>query len=271
MIGSRLGIYSSQGETFDGLLDLYPTAAAGYSLRQLRNGYSGSCIKVRRSSDNAEQDIGFLINVLDTASMLSFVGANDGFITKLYDQSGNNSDFIQTNASSQPQIVSSGSVLLENLLSTIVLDGVNDSLGNTSLSLSNTTTYFNVYTALADVVEVPFDGDSASERQLPMFVAANKFNINGGTTRIEGQASDLNQNLHTTSFDTLDNAYTNGVQQITNVSSGTDVVNGAVIGNVFNGTSAANINLQELIIYDSNRLSDRVGIEANINAYYGIY
>jgi hypothetical protein len=58
------------------LLDQYPNAAVAYSLRKLRAGYIGSAIRVRRSSDNAEQNIGFIGNDLDTASMLDFVGYN---------------------------------------------------------------------------------------------------------------------------------------------------------------------------------------------------
>jgi hypothetical protein len=61
------------------LLDLYPNAAVAYSLRKLRNAYSGSAIRVRRSSDNAEQNISFVGNNLDTASLLSFVGAENLF------------------------------------------------------------------------------------------------------------------------------------------------------------------------------------------------
>jgi type III restriction enzyme len=41
------------------LLDQYSGAAAAYSLRKLSTSYSGSAIRVRRSSDNAEQNIGF--------------------------------------------------------------------------------------------------------------------------------------------------------------------------------------------------------------------
>jgi hypothetical protein len=59
---------------FLGLLDLFPNAAAAYSLRKLRAAYSGSAVRVRRSSDNTEQDIGFTTQgELDTTSLLSFV------------------------------------------------------------------------------------------------------------------------------------------------------------------------------------------------------
>jgi hypothetical protein len=72
------------------LLDLYPGAAAAYSLRKLRAAYTGAAIRVRRSSDNAEQDIGFDANGnLNTVDLLAFVGSGDGFITKWYDQASN--------------------------------------------------------------------------------------------------------------------------------------------------------------------------------------
>ena len=41
------------------LLDTYSGASVAYSLRKLSSTYSGSTIRVRRSSDNTEQDIGF--------------------------------------------------------------------------------------------------------------------------------------------------------------------------------------------------------------------
>ena len=92
------------------LLDTYSGAAVAYSLRKLRSGYSGSAIRVRRSSDNTEQDIGFTNNELDTTSLTSFVGANDGYITTIYDQSGNSNNLTQATASNQGVIVSSGTI-----------------------------------------------------------------------------------------------------------------------------------------------------------------
>jgi hemin uptake protein HemP len=97
------------------LLDTYPNAAAAYSLRKLRSAYTGNAIRVRRSNDNSEQDIGFVFfGQLDTVALLSFVGANNGFVVTWYDQSGNNRNATQTTQANQPQIVSSGSLITEN-------------------------------------------------------------------------------------------------------------------------------------------------------------
>jgi hypothetical protein len=95
------------------LLDLYPNAGAAYSLRKLRTAYSGSAIRVRRSSDNLEQDIGFVGNVLDTASLLTFCGVGNGFVTKWYDQSTNANNAAIGTIAAQAQIVLSGAMITD--------------------------------------------------------------------------------------------------------------------------------------------------------------
>ena len=108
------------------LLDLYPNAAAAYSVRKLRTAYTGNAIRVRRSSDNAESDIGFSGDNIDTATLTSFCSGTNGFVTTWYDQSGNGRNATQTTAGNQPQIVSSGSVILENGKPALQFDGSND-------------------------------------------------------------------------------------------------------------------------------------------------
>jgi hypothetical protein len=93
------------------LLDLFPNAAVAYSLRKLRTAYTGSAIRVRRSSDNAEQNIGFIGNNLDTASLLTFCGAGNGFVTTWYDQSANANHATQATATLQAQIFASGAII----------------------------------------------------------------------------------------------------------------------------------------------------------------
>lgn len=100
------------------------------ALQRLFSSWSGSLIRVRRSSDNAEQDIGYLtLGGLDEASLASFVGANDGFVTKMYDQSGGGNHLVQATSGAQPQIVFAGVVMPD-----ILTDGVDDKLVTTSAS-----------------------------------------------------------------------------------------------------------------------------------------
>jgi len=84
--------------------------ARAFGTTRLYLGYSGNAMRVRRSSDNAEQDIGFLSSgMLDTAALKTFVGAGDGRVTTLYDQMGG-ANFVQATAALQPHIVVSGDV-----------------------------------------------------------------------------------------------------------------------------------------------------------------
>jgi len=69
------------------------------------------CIRVRRSQDNAETDIGFVGIHLDIAALEEFVGeGNDGYVVTLYDQDGG-TDVINNIVGRQHQIVSNGTML----------------------------------------------------------------------------------------------------------------------------------------------------------------
>lgn len=95
-------------------LDIAPNVAVAFSLRKLKASYTGSAINVRRSSDNATQDIGFdSSGNLDTVSLLAFVGntpTSNGFVRIWYDQSGNGRNLIQNTTTAQPYIVQNGIV-----------------------------------------------------------------------------------------------------------------------------------------------------------------
>jgi hypothetical protein len=94
------------------LLDQYPNAHVAYSLRKLRSDYSGPAVRVRRSSDDAEQDIGFDGNgMLDTAALTSFVGSGDGYVTTWYSQVEGEPNLTQQWLIRQPTIVDSGAVV----------------------------------------------------------------------------------------------------------------------------------------------------------------
>jgi hypothetical protein len=95
--GGQGGVFTLRGGSFGGrfrasvtpppplLLDVYSGAATAYSLRKLSNAYNGAAIRVRRLSDAAETNIGFTsTGALDTATLLTFIGASSGFVTTWY-------------------------------------------------------------------------------------------------------------------------------------------------------------------------------------------
>lgn len=74
MIGIFVNLWSRISGAGAYLLDQFGGAAAAYSLRRLSSSYGGPAIRVRRSLDNAEQDIGFQGKDLDEPSLMNFVG-----------------------------------------------------------------------------------------------------------------------------------------------------------------------------------------------------
>lgn len=105
---------------------LASTPVVAWSLTNKLISTATQCIRVRRSSDNTEQDIGFSGNYLDTTALLAFVGAGNGFIRTVYDQVGSNHQ-VQATTANQPRIVNAG--VYDDRM---VFDGSNDGLTSTS-------------------------------------------------------------------------------------------------------------------------------------------
>lgn len=137
----RLGRLMSNRQGKFPLQGLSTTARSGLavalSVRCLLPGYHGPCVRVRRSSDNAEQDIYFLPNGnLDITSLTTFVGAGNGFATTWYDQSGNGRHQTQATAASQPIMVASGTPYTQGGRYLLYTDGGNDFMSGPVPSLT---------------------------------------------------------------------------------------------------------------------------------------
>jgi hypothetical protein len=251
------------------LLDIYPNAAAAYSLRKLRSTYTGSAIRVRRSNDNAEQDIGFGLIGLDTAALLSFVGANNGFVTTWYDQSGNNRNATQTTAANQPQIVSSGSVITANGKPTVQFDGSNDNLISTSFTSVNEFIVSRVSTVNnSRILQL-----RNSTNNLLMVSADGRIRKNTNNASYNGPLYSTSTNQFLLSIIDSDTAYQNS-NLITSKNSDSYGVGSG--DNLFLGvrsdlTFYLSGSQQELIFYASDQSSNRTSIETNINDFYSIY
>lgn len=259
---------------FVGLLDDYPNAAAAYSLRKLRNFYTGDAIIVRRASDNATQSIGFVNNELDTASLESFCAGTDGFVTTWYDQSGNGNDAAQASASSQPKIVSSGSTILENGKAAVEFDG-NDHMPN-GVGIS-TPTNVSAF-AVRGISSYP-----TTFRTLFNYkVFGLTHNANGGSDYGNGAhifksgASTKSDDYPTTTGQAVDTII-NKTNLERNAFAATlatgDNYNDGISGiGSWRGTTQTFVGtIQELVIYESDESANKSGIQTNINAFYNIY
>ena len=267
------------------LLDLYPNASAAYSLRKLRTAYAGSAIRVRESGLNTEADIGFDANGnLDTAALLAHCGANDGFVTTWYDQSGNANNYTQAGASSQPIIVFAGNLILENG-KTAIRFNIDDAMSNTLPVTDNGAIYLSLVATIdsgqTDKQLFNIGGTSGVDnilisntvgRTTPdsfAFVYQDSITASETVSGIHPTGSPM---LLTMGYSSSILQYINGVESI---GSGVGQSRVNFTDNYIGGRTPISFsvagNFQEFIVYDSDQSSNRVGIETNINANYNIY
>lgn len=96
------------------MLDAIPNIFAAFGLRRLLTSYEGPLVRLRRSSDDAEQDFGAGGDAgwIDTAAVLAWVGDANGHVVTWYDQSGNGLDVTQAMPEAQPVLVTMGDLII---------------------------------------------------------------------------------------------------------------------------------------------------------------
>jgi len=272
-INSNYNIYWDGSQT--GLLDDYPNATAAYSLRALNSAYTGPAIRVTTTGSDFK-DIGLLYDgSLDTASLLTFAGGGDVFVTTWYDQSGEGNDVAQGSQSAQPQIVSSGVVVTTSDNYAIDFSGSTKTLVNATFdNLTQVSSVFTIVKSTSSAPQVITDGVDLASRQVSGYYANNPsaFAINKGVTIKSAASINQNINLLSTFFDVNSDLYLNGVQILNSVDAGSNTREGFTLGSALGSAASFEGSIFEVIVFDEqNKSSDRTDIETNINNYYNVY
>lgn len=255
------------------LLDTFPGAAAAYSLRRLRLAYVGPVVRVRRSSDNTEQD--FNAAQLTDGTLLTFCGAGNGFVRTWYDQSGNGRNLEQATSASQLSIVSSGTLASDG-----GLPAIRSISGYRTLGVAWGIAPVNPVLFVIHKITAIYDfGYSGHWVDIGRLTGANHF--------VNGLYSDYFSNTRpqygSFSIPLLDTRYLERFRY--QGGTGTITLNGSTLGgNTFalatpldllvggaNSTFPATGFIQELIIYSTGTGVDADGVQSSINAHYGIY
>jgi hypothetical protein len=250
------------------LLDTYSGAAAAYSLRSLSLAYGGSVVRVRRSSDNTEQD--FSAAQITDGTLATFCGAGNGFVRTWYDQSGNSRHAAQNVNASQPKVVDNGGVILENGKAALDFNGTShwlvSNFGSTTSIPTTTTAVFNKRVSNIGVI---YDGYSVQS------ILYDNIRLASGNPVLIGTSIGINeQHLSFALYNGASSSLYIDSQLNVSGNTGSNGVDGITIGNIRNNL-LSNYTLdgtvQEIILYFSNQSTNRVAIEANINAHYAIY
>ena len=263
-----------------GLLDEFTGAAAAYSLRDLTFLRGNPVVRVRRSSDNAEQN--FTAAQVTDGTLTAFCGAGDGFVRTWYDQSGNGRNATQTTTANQPQIVSSGVLVQTNSKPALDFNGTSQRFNIPTIAFSMNALSVNIVSkADASTGQIAFASPDPNRVYAPFLgsgvyyvgYAATATVFNFGSSNLTSQyLVQLNASSLTA------NAWRNGIAS-TAVSPSTANETGSSlsIGSYKGSSPSFSLNsfwdgtIQELIFYTSNQALNQAGIASNINAHYAIY
>ncbi len=111
--------------------DLFTETVRGaWGLRTLLTSYTGPLVRIRDTSNNAEQDV--YANA--SGYLNAFTVTGDAAVVKIYDQTGNGSDLVQATSSLQPLLVTNTTMLGGP---SIKFDGVDDYMVDTKAAATS--------------------------------------------------------------------------------------------------------------------------------------
>jgi len=250
-------------------LDLYPSSIAAYSTRRLSKTYGGNAIRVRRSNDNAETDIGFSGNNLNETVLLEFAGSNNVFVKTWYDQSGRNLHLSSNSVSNQPIIKLNNKPAIQFIASAA------------TVFISSTAINWSGFTP--DIYQViRIDNYSSSGSLYVANTGSVGWYQTQGTTAVQGGGvfDTIYQNDSTVK---LINFFVNTGNEKSITFGSLTAFTSVEVPNVFPTTTSLLIGkdnagntlnldgyMQELIIYSGNQSTNKTNIKSNINSYFSL-
>jgi len=270
----------ADGEAF--LLDTYPGAEAAYGLNQLKSTATLCCTIQRADGDTL--DVGFSAGDFDSSSAGTFVSTGDGWITRLYDQTGNGYDLTATDTTKAPQVYISGTLVTDNGQAAMYADG-SDLLTYPSPGIysgaAHSTFFVTNLDSSIDNFEYLIDQGTGSASDGGVFFrrysTSNRYdNVDDALNRPTAGLLAINSQFLGTSIRTGSGGdlsmFINGTINDTDAS-GTDSALSRALGLLADSDGGNYLDgyAQVLIIYNSDQSSNRTAIETILNNYYSIY
>ena len=267
------------------LIDTYASTCGAYSLRELSTTWAGqSVVDVRRASDDTVQS--FTEAQISDGTLATFCGTQGGFVSKIYDQSGNGFDLIQPTAGSQPRIYvgSTQLVVTDNGKPAIDFFGTTYMYNAGSFDYEGGVSWVCVLNAnLLGTSGQRIWCDDIIGTQGYLNFSPTQYNLNDGAGYASFAVTGATTNQQIRSFyfneatanylyrmdETESSATLGGFTQGTIEISGTS----ANIGLMGAGNGGQNLTAlwQELVIYPNDQRHNRLNIERNVNEYYSVY
>jgi hypothetical protein len=245
-----------------------------FSVRRLYSQYTGACLRVRRDSDDAEQDIGFDSNGdLDTSALGTFVGSgNKGYVRYWYDQSqsgttGAGNDAGNATKTNQPVIYDGSNPITSGTRPAIVKDVNTSVLSFTTDSLTTGAVFAAVETfGNGYVID-----NNLGNNDFRLRFLTNRYYLYVGTITMSSLAGETTRRLLMSWYNDATNAYLRLDATLNRTSAFSDTASFELICGG-NSNSASLDKTSEFIMYDSSKSASDVGdIEDHQNNYFSIY
>jgi hypothetical protein len=253
------------------LLDQFGGAAAAYSLRRLRNGYTGAAVRVRRSNDNAEAD--FRPEEITNGTLTAWTGANNGFVTTWYDQSGNGLHVTQTTLTDQPRIVNSGVLETSGGKPAINFQSSDKLTRNTTVLSSNQLSFWVVFEAANPLASSQFIWHNGNSNGVGLSATTSFYSFfeRAVSDRPFGTPAAVQRIISGIRTASAGTAFVNG-SGTTLAFSAANAPTGQFAIGALDGDSATLLSLlQELVLWSADQTNNRTKIEEAVNKHYGVY
>ena len=255
------------------LLDLYgDDIEAAYSLRKLRAGYTGAAIRVRRTPDNTEQDIGFDINGdLDTSALTTFVGSGSAHIQTWYDQSTNANHAVQNTSGQQPHIVYNGTIKTHGGKPAVTQDS---DLGNPSNQFLDLTSTVNaVHNFIVFYQPAVGGGRAYYAESASRALKHDGFRIDyedGVNPRIDG-STNIRTDYVLSEVKVLSGTATSIINSSSDASGTANVLALEALMGYPTAGGGIVARMQEMLFFGADKSTDATAIQNNINTHYTIF
>jgi hypothetical protein len=259
-----------------GILDTYTGASAAYSLRKLSSDYSGDAIIVTTNGTDS-QSIGFVGNELDTATLESFAGSGDAYVSTWHDQSGNGRDFTQSTFANMPKIVSSGSTITQNSKPIVEFDGSTRYM-DISSQQTFTDEFFMTFairpTSNANAFGSLLNGQGTAQNRVLVYENTTTSIRIAGTSYTQALGWDIgtytNYTIERGSTDDIKQYFYGTIHETDNDANDWPVLFRVGGNKNLDAIQSLHAQVSEMIFWNTDESSNRVGIESNIRSFYSI-
>jgi hypothetical protein len=263
----------------DPLLDRFTGAKAAWSFRRLRSAYNGSCVTLRRASDNAEQTFGFAGMYVDLAAIESFLPSGVAYVKTWFDQSGNGYDLSMATAANQPQITKYESTLNNRQ----VVSTTGNSAGSATqkvldATMASSSSAWSLFVACNIQGSISTSAtahifDSSSGRRAIGFNSNGRYGWYNGTGWVDSGTAGATgaQHLLYNASGTTGTIYKNGASIGTAAWSQTTLASVRLFGNLDTlSNNGVDGRWGEIILYTSDQSANLAAIYADQKAYFGL-